>query len=269
MTGTEDERPDNGLLAEVEQAIADGAIVPWYQPLVDLESGAVVGIETLARWILPDGTVRPSGTFIPLSEESDLIVRLDHAVISRALAEFAAWHPQHPGTALSLNLSGRHLDRPDCADWVERALAEAEVDPALVICEFTEHKPPNDLALCAATLDRLRDHGVRVWLDDFGSGWSGLQHLRELTIDGVKLDTTFTRAAASPLGEAVVRAAVDAARAFGFSVTLEGIETEAQARHAREMGCTYGQGYWWSPAVPVEELDSVLDAVSELPHLGQ
>ena len=239
---------------EVARAVGVGEIVPWYQPLVDLSDGAVVALEALARWDSPHrGMVFPAD-FIATAEESRLVIELDRHMARLCLADLAAWSTDEPDLRLNLNLSGRNLDDPDCFARMQAQIAHTGADPARVTLEFTEHRPPTDLEVCADNITRLRAAGFQVWLDDFGSGWSGLHHLIALKVDGVKLDSAFVEAIDSRPGAAVVAAVTSTAAKLGMSVTVEGVETEDQAVRAVELGADFGQGFLWSPARPLDHL---------------
>ena len=239
---------------EVARAVGVGEIVPWYQPLVRLADREVIALEALARWDSPHrGMVYPAD-FIGTAEESELVIQLDRHMARVCLADLAAWSGDNPGLTLNLNLSGRNLDEPDCFESMRELAAEAGADPELVTLEFTEHRPPSDLEACAHNIDQLRAAGFRVWLDDFGSGWSGLQHLIVLKVDGVKLDSAFVEAIDSRPGAAVVAAVTSTAASLGMSVTVEGVETEEQATRAIELGADYGQGFLWAPALPLDRV---------------
>ena len=239
---------------EVARAVGVGEIVPWYQPLVSLTDGEVVALEALARWNSPRrGMVYPSD-FIATAEASELVVELDRHMARLCLADLAAWSRTRPGLRLNLNLSGRNLDEADCFERVVGLAAEAGADPSLVTLEFTEHRPPTDLEVCARNITSLRQAGFQVWLDDFGSGWSGLHHLIALKVDGVKLDSAFVEALDSRPGATVVAAVTSTAASLGMSVTVEGVETSDQAVRARELGADYGQGFLWSPAQPLDDV---------------
>jgi EAL domain-containing protein (putative c-di-GMP-specific phosphodiesterase class I) len=237
---------------EVARAVGIGEIVPWYQPLVRLGTEEVVSLEALARWDSPQrGMVFPED-FISSAEESELIIHLDHHMARRAVADLARWSESRPDLRLNLNLSGRNLDEPDCFDRMRSVVDEVGADPRLVTIEFTEHHPPSDLEACAHNISSLRAAGFEVWLDDFGSGWSGLQHLIALKVDGVKLDSAFVEAISSHPGATVVAAVTSTAASLGMSVTVEGVETRDQAERAAQLGADYGQGFLWSPAQPLE-----------------
>lgn len=238
----------------VARAVETGQIVPWYQPVIDLASGQVVGFEALARW--PGGRVdgRTSAAFIEIAERSDLVIALDHAVVAQALADLSRWRQTHPSLRLSVNLSGRHLEHEDWLDVINAAVARYAVPPGAVNLELTETVGPSDTVSVADA----RQRGYRVLLDDFGSGWSGLQDLIRTQVDGIKLDMSFARGLGTHADDTVIAAVTQAADQLGLQVTIEGIETREQLDRARALGCHLAQGYLWSPAVPADELEDLL-----------
>lgn len=246
---------------ELRRAIRAGEIIGWYQPIIDLATGAVRGVEALARWARPDGTIPPV-EFIPLAERSGLVIELDLAVIRRALADLAGWQRLRPGFELNVNLSGRHLDSPTGIADVIAAVDAAGVEPGTVALELTETSRPDAVDRGAPGLDELRDHGLSLWLDDFGAGYYDLRDLIRLPVDGIKFDRTFTAQLALPRTAPLIGGLTAAAHRMGLRVTLEGIETAAQASAARELGCDLGQGFLWSGPVPADRVPGWLSAAS-------
>ena len=178
---------------DLRLAISSGQISPWYQPVVDLESGAVVGAEVLARWLHPRQGVMPAGVFIAVAEDTGLIDSLSELVLGRAFANRASW--QHdsvpPGFRVSINISPRQLTRADTPASLAAGLERHGCDPAGVSVEVTETGLIDDLDYAAAQLDAIRSQGITVWLDDFGTGYSSLSLLQRLPLDGVKIDRSF------------------------------------------------------------------------------
>lgn len=257
----EDHDAEIGLKA----AIAAGEIVPWYQPIIDLRTERLIGVEALARRRLGSGRTVGADTFIPLAERTDLIVELDLSIIRQALADLGRWHRIDPQLRVSLNLSGRHLDHDDWAEVIKTAAQDAGVSAERIDLELTETARPTDMESGRAMVQRVRELGFLIWFDDFGTGWSALQDLLELPVDGIKIDRSFAASLGTASDGAIVRALVGAAAELGLKVTIEGVETPDQARLAREYGCDHGQGWLWSPAVPADELESILDRLHQSP----
>lgn len=238
------------VAVDLARGLERGEVVPWYQPVVDLLSGEVVGAEALARWRRAPGVVEPPSVFIPVAERSDLILDVDLAVLRRAFVDLAGWQASRPQFWVTTNLSARHLGQDGWLDQLREATAAAGVDPTTVILELTETAAPADEDISRTVVDEMRALGFHVWFDDFGSGWSALSDLGRFTVDGVKIDRSYADQLGTKTGEVVIAALVSAATELGLSVTIEGIETPSQYERARNLGCHFGQGYLWSRPVP-------------------
>ena len=241
-------------VAELADAIARRQIEPYFQPIIDLGSGLVKGFEALARWPHPSGRPRPPSSFLPLAEDTDLIVDLDLLVISQAAEQLCRWQRRRPDLRLSVNLSSRHFDVAGSPAAIAAAIGAAA--PGSVDLEITETARLDGRG-AVGVVNQLRDLGFAVWLDDFGTGWSALEHLLRLPVTGIKIDRAVTIALGSTLGNTLTSAIAGLARELSLLTVIEGIETSRQAGLAAELGCDYGQGYLWSPPVPA-------DAVAEL-----
>jgi EAL domain-containing protein (putative c-di-GMP-specific phosphodiesterase class I) len=263
-----DEPTEQGVAALV-RAIGHGEIVPWYQPLVDLSSGRLIGLEALARWEHSSGALDDPSVFIPLAERTNLIVDLDRAVMRQAFLDLSRWQVRHPDLRVSVNLSGRHLDQDNWVDHLLTAASSAGLAPASVTLELTETARPSGRGLSTAAIEDARRAGFQVWFDDFGTGWAGLQELVAYPLDGIKLDRSFAMALGRHTDDTVIRAMTSASAELGLKVTMEGVETREQAAIARELGCDYGQGYLWSRPLPAARLEPLLITDDgQLPLLG-
>ena len=240
------------------KAIDDGEIVPWYQPIVDLTTGEILGVEALARWHRPTGDVEDPAIFIPLAERSDLIIDLDRAVMRHALQDLREWQQTFPAFRISLNVSGRNLHRDGWVDVVRHIARDGGVSPASIDLELTESARPTEHEAGRRVIEAIRALGFRVWFDDFGSGWSALQDLVSFPVDGVKMGRSFAAELGTRAGDTVLRAVSAAAHELGLKVTIEGIESNEQAVLARDLGCNYGQGFLWSAPVPARGLAQLL-----------
>ena len=245
-----DAAPVDPVAIDLARGLQRGEVVPWYQPVVDLLTGEVVGVEALARWRRAPGVVEPPSVFIPVAEQSDLILDVDLAVLRRAFVDLAGWQATRPQFWVTTNLSARHLGRDGWLDRLRDAAATAAVDPTTVILELTETAAPADEGLSSGVVDDMRALGFHVWFDDFGSGWSALSDLSRFTVDGIKIDRSYADQLGTKTGEVVIAALVSAATELGLSVTIEGIETPWQYERARNLGCHFAQGYLWSRPVP-------------------
>jgi len=252
----------------LREGIAQGQIVAWFQPEVDLRTGRYVGAEALARWNHPQRGVLDAWKFVPLAEETGLVFGLDDAIVASAVttrAELAA-AGFVDGFRIWCNVSATHLTRGMPAQRLAQFLEHTGCDPNLIGLEITETAVLPDVAAAAREIAAARELGVKVALDDFGTGHSSLTLLRSLTIDRVKIDRTFicefTR---DPRDAAIVRRVIALAEDLGLDVVAEGVETPEQARLLLEMGCIRAQGYLWAKALPINELRARLAAQVDEP----
>ena len=237
--------------------IADGEVVPWYQPIVDLETGALRGFEALARWVTPDRVVTSADQWLPLAEQSDLIIAVDRHVMRAAVQQLARWRNLFGADELTMaiNLSGRTLHRPGIEDEILDQLRRAAVPCHRLVVEVTEGVQIQDDEV-GIRLQRLRAHGVRVALDDFGTGWSSLSYLRRFPVDILKLDRSFTKELGkSADATAIPAAVVQLAGALGLDIVAEGVETQPQRAGLLHLGFNLAQGYLYSAALPGADLD--------------
>jgi diguanylate cyclase (GGDEF)-like protein/PAS domain S-box-containing protein len=240
------------LEMDLRQAIAARAFDVCYQPLVDLTSNTVTGCEALLRWNHCErGFVSPA-EFIPLAEETGLIVELGDWVLERACSDAVTW-PDH--VVLAVNVSPVQFKSKALALKVAGALARSGLSPNRLELEITEAVLIRDDEEALATLLQLRDLGVRISLDDFGTGYSSLSYLQRFPFDKIKIDRSFVSDVCEAGGSSpIVRALVAMALARSMSTTAEGVETEAQRKTLRDLGCTQMQGFLFSPAVPTNRL---------------
>jgi len=234
-------------------------ILVYYQPEVDLLTGEVLGVEALARWERPGrGLVLP-GEFIPLAEETGLIVALGARTLRRVTEQLVTWERAGRAVDVKVNLSARQLASPDIVEQVARAVDAAGCDPSHLCLEVTESVLLGDLDDAVARLEALRAVGVRIALDDFGTGFSSLSYLHRLPLDLVKIDRAFVaELGTGPRNVAIARAIVEMAGALALDVVAEGVETEVQRNLLLELGCRRGQGWLFAPALPVEALEPLL-----------
>ena len=240
--------------AALDTAIRQGEIVPWYQPVIELSTGRTVGYEALARWEHPGGRVDEPDSFVPLAEDSDLIIDLDLAVMRTALHQLKVVQRSDRTLRMSVNLSGRHFLHDDWLSAIRDVVAETGVDARDVDLELTETVQLSSGFCDGAVVQRLRDDGFRVVLDDFGTGWSSLEYLLRLPANGVKIDRAVSAALGSTIGDALTRAVTGLARDLGLVTVIEGIETVEQARQAKLLGCQLAQGFIWSAPLPAADL---------------
>lgn len=243
--------------AELASAIDEEQIVPWYQPIIDLATGRTLGFEALARWQHPTGGMHEPSQFIPLAEDTDLIVELDLLVMRRAMQDVQRWQQRQPGLRLNINLSSQHFDLDGSADRIHQTALATGISPSTVDLEVTETTRLNP-SQAVSVLNELRRAGFGIWLDDFGTGWSALEYVLNLPITGVKIDRVVSIALGSRPGNALTRAITGLATDLDLVTTIEGIEKAQQATLAHDLGCTYAQGYLWSTPVPARKIDTLL-----------
>jgi diguanylate cyclase (GGDEF)-like protein/PAS domain S-box-containing protein len=237
-----------GLEAELRRAIDRQEFVVYYQPIVSLQSGEVTGAEALVRWQHPTRGLLAPLEFIPLAEETGLIVPLGAWILRQACRQLAEWQALRGGGepfVMSVNLSSRQLVRDVIADEVAAAVDESGIRASWLVLEVTETVLMADPVVAATALAHIRDLGVRVALDDFGSGYSSLSHLRRFPIDIVKIDKSFVDDVTHEgSNSAIARGIIDLGRAMNIQTVAEGIEQDEQAETLRALGCELGQGYY-------------------------
>jgi diguanylate cyclase (GGDEF)-like protein len=240
-----------------------------YQPQADIATNAITGMEALVRWQHPEAGLVSPGEFIPLAEDTGLIVSLDEWVLRAACAQNKAWQKSGmPTLRVSTNLSARMFRQIGLPELVSRVLKETGLDPDCLDLELTESSVMSDAEAAVETLRSLRDLGVHVSIDDFGTGYSSLNYLKKFPADCLKIDQSFVRdAATEPNDAAIVRAVITLARSLNLKVIAEGVETEEQLRFLRLLGCDEVQGYLLSRPLPAEEFrQKVLDGGSCITH---
>ncbi len=249
---------------QLRKAIAEGQLRLHYQPVIDLETGNLVGVEALVRWLHPTrGLVSPAD-FIPIAEETGLIVPLGEWVLLEACRQLAAWQHEHPhrdDLVMAINLSGLQLVLPDVVSRVAAVLDQTGATPSRIALEITESVLMRDAEETMAVLRGLRELGVRLHVDDFGTGYSSLSYLKRFPVDALKIDQSFVDGLGSdPEDGAIVQAILALAGSLNMETVAEGIETTEQLNALRSLGCTTGQGFLFSTALPPDELRHLLAA---------
>ncbi|MHB8234912.1 MAG: putative bifunctional diguanylate cyclase/phosphodiesterase, partial [Solirubrobacteraceae bacterium] len=232
------------LLGQVRKALDRDEFELHYQPKIDLTSGRVTGVEALLRWRHPEHGLLMPMTFIPLVEQTALVDPITERVVERALEQMVSWREEGIEIDMSVNLSARNLLDPALPDQVLSLLRHHSVSPARLTMEVTESAAMADPARAIEVLRELRDRGVGVSVDDFGTGNASLAYLAQLPANELKIDKAFiTNLCEDPRAEAIARSTIDLARHLGLHVVAEGIETQAVLEHLIELGCDTGQGY--------------------------
>src|SRR2546423_2444921 len=239
---------------DLRRGIERSEFKPVYQPIVNLLSSAVVGFEAVLRWHHPKrGTVSPLD-FIPLAEETGLIVPIGEFVLMEACTQAARWRAEAGGANLrvSVNISSRQLAQGDLVATVQKALDASSLHPSALHLEITESAIMQNPEVAFAIIERIRQLGCSFAVDDFGTGYSSLSYLHRFAIDQLKIDSSFVQSAERKSGE-IIRSIIDLGRSLSIDVVAEGIETAQQAEHLRELHCGFGQGYLFSRPVESEK----------------
>jgi EAL domain-containing protein (putative c-di-GMP-specific phosphodiesterase class I) len=253
---------------ELRQAIDRDQLAIAYQPLIDLGDDTVGKCEALLRWTHPDHGSIPPGEFVPIAEQSGLILRLGAWVLDEVCRQLAAWRrsdlPELRRMRVAVNLSAVQIAHDGLVDEVAGALERHGVPPEQLVCEITETSLIADPASASRTLAALRELGIAVALDDFGTGYSSLASLKQYPLSTIKLDRSFIcEMAPGNRDEAIVASVLDMARTLSLTTVAEGVETAAQRDTLRALGCDVGQGFLFSRPLPDERLDAWLAARTE------
>ncbi len=249
-------RHRKALEVDLRQALARGELAMHYQKLVDSGDGRIVGFEPLMRWSRRGGEMVPPGEFIPLAEETGVIVELGDWALEQACQEACNWpEPLY----VAVNISAVQLRQEDFVAKVARTLRRTGLAPRRLELEITETMLVEHTEIVTGALARLKAMGVQIALDDFGTGYSSLSYLRRFPFDRLKIDRSFIAEIEDADTAAIVATIVTLARRLGMSTTAEGIETVRQLQVARAAGCGHAQGFLFSPAVPAHEIQAQLD----------
>jgi diguanylate cyclase (GGDEF)-like protein/PAS domain S-box-containing protein len=244
----------------LRRAIAEELLTPYFQPLVDLTTGQIRAVESLARIELPDGQIVGPVDFVDVAEETGLIVELDARMFELGMRQFALWASQ-PDLALrrlSTNVSARSLEDATFVDRMRRAMAWYGIDGSAIRVEITERSLLAPSPVVIDSLRRISELGIAVGLDDFGTGYSALAYLQRFDLQFLKIDRSFVSRLGNDRDDAVVAAVVDLAHALDLVVVAEGVETAEQLATLRAMGCDRAQGFLMGRPLPPEELAALV-----------
>ena len=245
---------------QIAQGLQHDEFLLHLQPELDLQSGRVVALEALIRWNHPEhGLVLPD-QFIPIAEDSGLIIELGEFVLREAIRLAAELRSNgHPDLKIAVNVSRRQIATPGITDFIVSELGRYDLPGAALIIEVTESTTMGNMEHTIDVLEALRAHGIRAAIDDFGTGYSSLTYLRRLPVEYLKIDKSFVADVdVSVESETIIRAITAMARSLGLKTVAEGVERQPQFERLRELGCDLGQGYWFARPQPVESLSEML-----------
>jgi diguanylate cyclase (GGDEF)-like protein/PAS domain S-box-containing protein len=254
------------LQSELRYALDRGELRVWYQPMINLRTNRVVGVEALVRWEHPERGLLLPEQFIDVAETSGLIRVLGSQVLHQACVDARTWNERGVPIGVSVNAAVAQLNSGDYVTELQTALQEFELDAGQMTIEITE-TAAMQVADSLDTLHGIRRLGVHLALDDFGTGYSSLSFLRELPIDAIKIDRSFINGiGTSARDTSIVQGVLAIAAALGHAVVAEGVETDAQAAALRHLGCRYAQGFLWSRPVPVTEVEDLVHHLANMPR---
>jgi EAL domain-containing protein (putative c-di-GMP-specific phosphodiesterase class I) len=258
LTAESDERiaMEIGLRAALER----DELAVHYQPILSLVTGRIVGLEALVRWHSNEKQVLSPATFIPVAEESGLILPIGELVLRKACRQVKEWQRTGlPDLRLAVNVSARQFGESGLLKTIEQALSESELSPEHLEVEITERIAMASAEIVVANLEALRGRGIRISIDDFGTGYSSLNYLKRFPIHSLKIDRSFVaEVVTNPADAGIVRAIVEMAHGLKLNVVAEGVETTDQFQFLQRFGCDEMQGYWVSPPLPPEGASALL-----------
>jgi len=245
----------------LRRALENNELIVYYQPKVDLITDEAYGMEALVRWNHPEQGIISPDEFIPIAEETGLIIQLGQQVIEKACKQFKQWQDiKLPVTNISINVSARQFKEQDLVTLLQDVLNENQLDATHIELELTESTLLKNEDKAESILNQLHNMGIKISIDDFGTGYASLAYLKRLPIDILKIDKSFTDGILhDPDDIAIVNAIYGLAKGFELRLVAEGIETQGQLEKIRDLGVDYGQGYFWSPPLPADQYITLLD----------
>lgn len=256
-------------VAEIEHALEAGEFIPYYQPIVDIRSGQLRGAEVLVRWRKPDGSLVLPGAFIPLMESSGLIDDLTHSLMRKVCTEVGPALGRRPDLRISFNFAGKLFSEPSIVKDVRSIFVNSPIKFSQVVLEVTERDPIENFTETRQTIAALQGLGVRIAIDDVGTGHSGLSYMLKLGVDIIKIDKMFVDAIGTDRNSTtIVETLVDLARNMRMDVVAEGVENFEQVMHLRALGVRSAQGYVFAPPLPGSSFLQLLEAIDPLQPAG-
>jgi diguanylate cyclase (GGDEF)-like protein len=251
-----------GFESDLRRVLEREEFVVHYQPKVSLETGNVLGLEALVRWEHPERGLVPPSEFIPVAEDTGLIVDIGRWVLKEACVQVRRWQDRYPSTSplrANVNLSARQFHQPDLARDISEILQETELEPQNLELEITETVVMEDARATLAILQTLKSLGVGLAIDDFGTGYSSLAYLKRFSVDTLKIDRLFVAGLGeSTEDEVLVAAMIELVHGLDLTAVQEGVETIEQLQRLHEMGCDIAQGFYFSRPLPTEAIGALL-----------
>ena len=260
-------RTPGNPVTEIERGLEAGEFVPYYQPIVDIRSGQLRGAEVLVRWRKPDGTVVLPGAFIPLVESSGLIRAMTRDLMRRVCAEAGMAIGRRPALKISFNFAGQLFGDDAIVKDVRKIFVNSPIKFRQVVLEVTERDPIENFTATRQTIAAFQGLGVRIAIDDVGTGHSGLSYMLKLGVDIIKIDKMFVDAIGTDQNSTtIVETLVDLAHNMRMDVVAEGVENFEQVMHLRELGVRSAQGYVFAPPLPGKSFLQLVEAIDPLPE---
>ncbi len=245
---------------ELRRAVSNNDLELYFQPKYDLSTRAITGVEALCRWTHATHGVISPAEFIPLAEETGIITSITSWALNSALRQCSEWRVNGKPVVVSVNLSAYDLDEGDFPELIQRTLRTWRVNPSQLMLEITETTMMQDQQRTIGILRRLSEIGVGLSIDDFGSGYSSLNYLQQMPVDDLKIEKDFVfKMERSESDIALVRTVIDLGHSYNLTVTAEGVETDTAEKLLVDMGCDFAQGQYFSPPVPADDLEKLLD----------
>ena len=260
---------DNPIV-EIERALKAGEFVPYYQPIVDIRSGRLRGAEVLVRWRKPDGTIISPASFIPLAELSGLIVDLTRVLMRKVRDEAGSAFGRRPHLKLGFNLTARHFSDEEIVRDVSKIFSDSPIRLTQIVLEVTERQPLDNLTETRRVIAALQGIGVRIAIDDVGTGHSGLSYILKLGVDIIKIDKMFIDSIGTDRNSnTIIETLIDLARNMRMDVIAEGVEHFEQVVTLRELGIRAAQGYVFAPPLPGSSFLQLVEAIDPLKGIDE
>jgi EAL domain-containing protein (putative c-di-GMP-specific phosphodiesterase class I) len=258
------------LETELRRALASQELQVYYQPIVSLVSRKIIGFEALARWPHPKLGFLTPNQFIPLAEDTGMIIQLDRFMLREACRQMAEWHKSllfDPPLTISVNISGKHIVQPDLIETIVQILTETGLHPQFLKLEITENVILEDNQLTIEVFKELQKLGIQVQIDDFGVGYSSLNYLSQFPINALKIDRSFVRHMLDDNNQMeIVQAIVMLTQRLGVDVIAEGVESTGQMDILESIGCEFGQGYLVSRPMDSQASQKIMEYLIDHPN---